>query len=218
MRRKLWLVMLSALAIMATSIGASFALFTDSAGPQENDFVTGEVCITVDRNDGESTPGPMFYLYNNSDGMSAGGDPGMFGTTEAPPLGGNAPGGWAPGDMHKRTMTVSQCPGGLPAWIDSVSAQLQGEPDPWLAEVLYVRVFSPVGGNDILVAEGYLWDFLDGNVELRYPGGGRLPLNANANRHLHWEVEMDLSADDSYENQDFLVTFYVNAVQQAHNP
>lgn len=206
MKRKMWLVMGAAVALMSFGIAGSLALFTDTADSSLNSIVAGEVCIVSDRNDGDSTPGPMFYIDNDTDGRTYNDAwPGIHET-----------GLWAPGDSHKRTMTVTNGPGCLPAYLESVQLTMQPGSDAVLADKMYVKVFTPVSGNDVLVAEGPMNTFLAGPVLLRNPNGSRLALGFGGNRHLHYEVSFDLAADDTYENKEMLVTFSVNAIQQAN--
>jgi predicted ribosomally synthesized peptide with SipW-like signal peptide len=207
MQRKLWLVMLTAMAIMSVSIVGSMALFTDTAQSSANAIVAGKVCLTANRNDGDSAPGPMFYIDGETDGRTYDGEyPGSHRT-----------GLWAPGDSHTRTLTVENGRGCLPAYVESVQAFIQAG-DEALADKLYVQVYTPVSGTDLLVAEGPMRTFLDGPVFLRNPDGSRLLLNARANRHLHFKVLFDLDADNSYQDNALLVRFDVTAIQQKHVP
>lgn len=215
MKKRLWMVMGAALAIMAVGVGTSFALFTSQSPAQDNEFTTGEVCIEVNRNAGENVPGPMFYITPEQ-GQDPAGNDGWFPT-----------GLWVPGDAHTRSMTVEQCPNGLAAILTSVQASLDVPGGEAMAERLYVKVTTPdAGGTQRVVAEGYLDEFLAGPVDMLFPVGSLVPasgdrrvhLAASGNRHLYFDVEFDLDADDSYENTDLVVTFTINAVQAKNNP
>lgn len=207
MKTKLWLAMGSALVAAAVGLGGTLALFSDTADA-DLEFMAGRLCLDAQRNDGESVPGPMFYVTPEQ-GETPGGVPGLFPT-----------GLWAPGDSPQRTLTVSNptsC-SSLNAWLDTVQASLQPGSDAMLADKLWVEITTPQVGTEIKVAEGWLSDFLAGPVELRYPGGGRIPLNLGSNRHVKFRVTFDITADNSYQGTNLVVDFTVNAVQMDNNP
>lgn len=197
MKRKWWLILSSALMIIAAGLGTSFALYTSQSAAQANQFTSGEVCINAYRKS-DMTTGPMFYI--NGSGRT---------------------GLWVPGDVHKRSLRLSKCPGGEPAYVESISASAAG--DLALAEKLRVKITTRLLLWDLTVAQGRLDEFLDGEVELRFPAvfglAGRVPLyllGQGHNRDLHVEVRLPKGVNDNYEDMNLVVTFTANAIQMEH--
>lgn len=210
MKKKLWMAVGSTAAIAAVSIGGTLALFSDTA-EDGIDMVAGTLCIDAQRNDGEAVPGPMFYI-TAAQGATPTGQPGQYPT-----------GVWAPGDTVNRTMTVANptsC-SSMDAWLTSVEADLTaGMADQYeaMADVMWVEVTSPWNGSDVKVGEGTLRQFLDGEVPIAYPDGSKIPVVLTGNRHMEFNVTMDLDADNSYQDKTLVVDFIVNAEQQSNNP
>jgi len=158
MNKKLLMVLGSTAAVAAVSIGGTLALFSD-AKSATGDFAAGTLCITSERNDGDTTPGPMFYIT-----AEQGQTPdGLLGTLPT--------GVWAPGDSVTRTLNVynpRSC-STMDAWLTAVSARLtEGIPNQYvqMADELTVVISTPYGEGSnaptVTVAEAPLRDFLDG--------------------------------------------------------
>lgn len=207
-KSKLWLTLGAAIAVSMLAAGSTLALFTASSGTIDSQFTAGTLCLTANRNDGEPVPGPMFYVTPQQ-GRTPGGIDGTLPT-----------GVWALGDSHIRTLTVenpTSC-STMDAWLERVDATLQSG-DATLAQKLWVEVYTPQsGGPDVLVAQGYLSDFLAGPQTLAYPTGSRIPVYLTSNRHLKFKVSFDLNADNTYQNKDLVVTFTVYGTQMNNNP
>lgn len=214
MRAKLMLMIGAVLSIVAVAIGVTYALFTASAGPAQNNFTAGSLCLNSRRDNSDPVPGPMFYIVS----------------TPPPPgaVPGNQPTGlWAPGDNHTRTLIVDNpC---LGAWLDSVKANLVSG-DPSLAGSLMVTITMAEPGqvSDQLVAQAPLSQFLAGNVALKYPvvcspaicgaGGKRVPLPNSSMAFMHFNVAFDINAGNALQGKDLVVDFVVNGIQSANNP
>ncbi|MBP2017183.1 putative ribosomally synthesized peptide with SipW-like signal peptide [Symbiobacterium terraclitae] len=213
MNKKLLLTMGAAAAIAAVSAGGTLALFTDSKSASA-DFVAGTLCLDSERNDGDTVPGPMFYITAEQ-GRTTSGAPGLLPT-----------GVWAPGDSHTRTLTVyngnrPECKTSMDAWLTAVEARLtEGIADQYvaLASQLNVVVKTPQGGGpDVVVAEAPLSDFLAGPVTILYPDGDKIPLAYPSNRHMKFEVAFDRDAGNEYQGKTLVVDFVVHAEQQRNN-
>jgi len=211
MGKKLLMYMGSAAAVAALSIGGTLALFTDTETASA-DFVSGTLCLTSERNDGDTVPGPMFYITPEQ-GKTTSGAPGTLPT-----------GLWAPGDSHTRTLTVenpADC-SSMDAWLTSVQARLtEGVSDQYeaMADVLYVVVKTPQGGGpDVVVAEAPLRQFLAGPVPIAYSNGDKIPVYLSGNRHMKFEVTFDRSAGNEFQDKTLVVDFIVNAEQMRNNP
>lgn len=210
MKRKLWLALTAAVATVAVGVGATFALFSDTA-TSTNNLTAGTLCLTSERNDGDTVPGPMFYVT-----AAQGATP--------PPLNlpGTLPTGeWAPGDTHTRTLTVfnpTSC-SSMNAWLTSIEASLHPGGYVPMTDKLHVKVYTPQGGGpDVLVAQGPLSMFLAGQVPISYPDTSKVPLYLTSNRHMKFEVYFDINADNSYQGKTVVVDFKVNGVQMPNNP
>src|SRR5690606_2356304 len=126
----------------------------------------------ADRNAGEAVPGPMFYI-TTAGGATPDGTPGLYPT-----------GLWAPGDQHKRTLTVTHDPAcsTMHAWLASAEATLTDDSYAAMADQLLVTVFAAdASGDKVQVGEALLSDFLAAPIDLRYPDGGRIPLLLGGN-------------------------------------
>lgn len=190
--RRIWLTGLAgAVVVAAMGLGTTLALFTAQAGPSLNQATAGTVQIEANRDNGDTVPGPMFYI-------GPGG--GLYGT-----------GAWAPGDEFHRVLDVENI-GSLDAWLTGVSAQ-QEDGDRSLADLLQVRVTTdPLGAN--VVAAGTLGAFIDATQPFTPPLGHYV----GDVQQLHFWVAMPLSANNSYQGQSVQVGFTVYAEQMAHNP
>ncbi len=208
MKRTFWLALAAVLATMTLAVGTTLALFTDTVR-NDTDFTAGTLCLHADRNDSDPVPGPMFYVTAQQ-GQTPGGQLGTLPT-----------GFWAPGDVHNRTLIVSNptaC-STMGAWLETVWAETTLA-DVSLAEKLMVEITTSRAGlpGDFVVAQGTLKQFLDGAIPLRYPDTTRIPLPLNSIRFLHFKVTLDLSLDNSYQGKELKVDFKINGVQSNNNP
>jgi predicted ribosomally synthesized peptide with SipW-like signal peptide len=210
MNKKLLLSCGAVLTAAAVGIGTTFALFSAQTA-SNNTFTAGTLCLTSERNDGDTVPGPMFYVT-----------PAQGATPPPLNLPGTLPTGeWAPGDTHTRTLTVfnpTSC-SSMNAWLTSVEASVHPGGYLPMANKLWVEITTPQGGGpDVKVAEGWLSTFLAGPVPIQYPDTTKIPLFLTSNRHMKFKVNFDLSADNSYQGQTLVVDFRVNGVQMPNNP
>jgi predicted ribosomally synthesized peptide with SipW-like signal peptide len=181
----------AAVAVAAVGVGTTLAVFTAQAGPSGNQVTAGTVQIEATRDNGDTVPGPMFYI-------GPGG--GLYGT-----------GLWAPGDEVERVLDVENV-GSLDAWLTGVTAQLEAG-DMTLANLLQVKVTTDPAGTNV-VASGTLGAFLASMQAFTPP----LSHDVGDVQQLHFFVELPLSAGNSYQGQSVQVGFTVHAEQKAHNP
>lgn len=211
MKRKLWLALSAVVATAAVGVGTSFALFSASVHGTQ-DFTSGTLCLTSERDDGDTVPGPMFYV-TAAQGQTPSGVDGAYPT-----------GVWAPGDVRTRTLTIynpASC-SSMGAWLTTVQASVHPGGYLPMANKLYVELWTPhfTGGGNVLekVGEGYLTDFLSGAVPIHYSDGSKIPMQLTSNRHMEFRVRFDRDADNSYQDKTLVVDFTVNAEQMPHNP
>jgi predicted ribosomally synthesized peptide with SipW-like signal peptide len=182
-------------ALMAcVGTGVTFAFFSASAGPSNNQITAGTLSLSANRDQGDTVPGPMFYIG---------------------PGGGIQPTGpWAPGDTVHRVLQIKNT-GSLAGLLKSVRATLEPGSQRYLADKLQVKVTSDSAGNNILL-QGTLGQFLDADQVFPTPITiNPFPLSLIS---LHFWVTLPLNADNSYQNTTTVVDFSVYAEQKAHNP
>lgn len=189
--KRFWLLAVAAIAVVGViGGGITFALFSASTGASSNQFVSGTLQISADRDNGDTVPGPMFYIG---------------------PGGGLYPTGyWAPGDSVDRVLQVENT-GSLDAWLKTVRASLDSG-SRYLADKLHVDVKLDDG---TVVATGTLGQFID--ADQAFIGG---PLSADVGDlvDLHFLVSLPRNADNTYQNLTAVASFTVYAEQKAHNP
>lgn len=198
--------------------GLTLALFTDHADTEEPArFVAGTLNLQGDRDQGDSIPGPMFYIDAEEDGRAGNGEPGKYPT-----------GLWAPGDAHHRVFQIENI-GTLAAKITRLSAKLE-EGDLEFASILDVKIYDgalldPDGTlllpEPNLIYEGQLGDFFDTGVELSDPivlepydedwGAGGLA-------EFGILVSFPREAGNRYQGDSIKVTFSAYAEQAKNNP
>jgi hypothetical protein len=109
------LVLTLMLTVFLTFGGATLAIFSGSAQNSGNVAHAGTIDLTAKRDHGDYTPGPMFY----SDSLDpAGNHP--YDKSKISPSG-EALGAWAPGDIVKRTMILTN-EGSLDAKLTGIKA------------------------------------------------------------------------------------------------
>jgi hypothetical protein len=90
-----------------------------------------------------------------------------------------------------------------------------------MADKLWVEVYTPGLANPLInekVAEGWLSQFLAGPVQMRFPGGAKVPCYLTGNRQLQFSVRFDSTAGNDLQDKTLVANFSVNAVQMVHNP
>ncbi|MFZ5827751.1 MAG: SipW-dependent-type signal peptide-containing protein [Bacillota bacterium] len=213
MRKRFLLALVAVAAVIGLTVGGTFALFSASTATVDNTFTAGSLCLTSERDNGDTVPGPMFYV------TAAQGA-----TTGSPSMPGAYPTGlWAPGDAKIRTLTVSNptsC-STMSAWLTSVQASLQSA-DVAMVDELTVEVWTQSSTGLVKVAEAPLRSFLNGPVAINYPAGhvdgSSIPLLLTSNKHFEFKVKFDLDAPNAVQGQTLVVTFAVNAEQMPNNP
>lgn len=192
MKYRLVAALAAGVVAVGVGIGSSMALFSSRTVESEAQFTAGTLTLSSNRDMHDTVPGPMFYL---------GPGEGKYPTGE-----------WAPGDSAHRVLQVRNT-GSLAGVLTSIGATLQsGSSD--LTNVLEVKVTSDPAGNNIL-AQGTLADFLSGAKPISPIDIQPFPASLIS---LHFWVTLPLSADNTYQAQTTVVTFFVNAEQKAHNP
>lgn len=210
MKRAMWMAAVVLLAI-AVAAGGTFALFSASTNTTSNTYTAGTLCLASRRDNSDPVPGPMFYI-TPTQGATPTGVPGI-----------RATGLWAPGDSVRRSLIIDN-PGNcssMNAWLKTVHAVLQSG-DAALAEHLWVEVrtdhvhATPSG--DDKIAEGWLSDFLNGQVPLLFPDSHKVEMMLGSTVFLHFSISMPLNTGNEMQGKSLVVQFEVNAEQMKNNP
>lgn len=191
MKRMLLAAMAVLMAAVAAGAGVTYALFTASTGPANNQITAGTLEIESFRDNGDTVPGPMFYI-------GPGG--GLFPT-----------GHWAPGDEVHRVLQVENV-GSLDGWLKHVRATLTAG-DRSLADQLLVTVSTDPGKTNV-IASGTLGDFIDADQTFAAP----ISIDVWDLIDLHFFVKLPLSTSNSFQGQSAEVSFTVYAEQKRNNP
>lgn len=191
--KRIWLLAIAAVLVLSVAGGAvTLALFSAQAAPSNNQFMAGTLVIEANRDNGDTVPGPMYYIG---------------------PGGGLYPTGyWAPGDEHHRVLQVENT-GSLDAWLKHVRASLDAG-SRYLADKLEVKVTSDPAGM-VVLAQGTLGQFIDADQPFM---GGPISADVGDVIDLHFWVKLPLNADNSYQSLSAVASFSVYAEQKAHNP
>lgn len=214
MKKKLVMLSLAGmLSVGAVIGGATYALFTSSATNASNEFTAGTVKISSMRDMGDTIPGPMFY--------SATADPtGSYPYDRNVPFqppGGEAIGGWAPGDTVTRAMNIFN-DGTLKVVIKKLRANVNaaGETSgPAYEEFISkmnVKVNYPAQ-NKVLY-DGPLSGLLNGDIDITpflintQPSG---PAN------ITFTASLDKSAGNLTQGKSFVFDFSFTAEQLRNN-
>ncbi|MHB8983989.1 MAG: SipW-dependent-type signal peptide-containing protein [Carboxydocellales bacterium] len=202
----------SVLAFVLAIGGATYALFTSSATNTGNNFTAGTINLVQDRDQGDTIPGPMFY--------SAASDPsGSFPydtnkNVPYQPPGGEALGGWAPGDSATRAMNITNT-GSLTAVVTKLKATVNtngtssGDAYNEFIDKMNILVLYPAT-NKVLY-NGKLAGLLNGWVDM--PG---LLANANGGAiNITFTATLDKQANNSLQgHKDFIFDFSFYAEQK----
>lgn len=218
------LLMLIPTSVMAVSllVGAgTYAMFTSNATNSNNTFTAGTVILDQQRDLSDTVPGPMFY--------SASSDP----TGQYPydtnkndpnqPPGGEAIGGWAPGDDATRAMNIYNR-GTLQANLDQLMATVHngatssGDAYNEFIQKMNIKVMLPSANKTLY--NGSLAGLLNGYVSI--PHVTLMPNPSNPNlaspANITFEATMDKSADNLIQGQSYVFDFTFHASQARNNP
>ncbi|WCK52412.1 TasA family protein [Aneurinibacillus sp. Ricciae_BoGa-3] len=202
--------------------GATYALFSSAAINANNTFTSGTVNIDMQRDLSDTVPGPMFY--------SASSDPtGQYPydtNKNAPnqPPGGDAFGGWAPGDDVTRAMNIYNR-GTLQAKLTKLKASVNaagvtsGDAYNEFIQKMNVKVMYP-GTNKVLY-NGPLAGLLTGDY-VSIPNVTLMPNPSNPSAaspaNITFEAKLDPSADNLIQGKSFVFDFSFQAEQSRNNP
>lgn len=168
--------------------GATLALFTAEATVADNSVTAASLDLTVDRDNGDTVPGPMFYSDENL---------GLY-PTEL----------WYPGYSAHRVMQIENT-GSVNAVLDTVRANLQSG-SRYFADKLEAKITTDPDGNDV-VAAGTLGQFIDGDQAF---SPSAISCDVGDLISLHFWVTLPSDADDTYQNQSVVLDFTVHGVQK----
>lgn len=198
--KRIWLMALSIVLIAALAGGgATLALYSATTNNQSSGFTAGTLQIDGQRDQGDSIPGPLFYV-NEAQGQVQGAF-GAFLPT----------GDWAPGDTNHRVLQVENT-GSLDGWLKSVRASLTTG-HRTLADKLEVRITTDPDGN-IIVASGTLGQFIDNTVNFASP----ISIDVSDVIDLHFWVTLPSDTNDTFQGQSLVAAFTVYADQKRNNP
>jgi hypothetical protein len=223
MLKKKWaFTVLSGMLIFVLAVGAgTFALFSGTLS-NANRFQAGTVQVDVN-------PEPMYYTADSHPGHSY-----PYNIETGLQFGGEALGGWAPGDEVPREMAISNS-GSLDVIITGVHAEINLEPTPGGVAGLdqhdprYQQFMDKINvvitdrTRDLLLYDGSLRGLLDGASG----GDGGKAFNASEKfviaaaddpRMIDFLVRMDKSADNDLQGVTWVFDFIFTAEQQRNNP
>lgn len=214
-KKKLAAIMISSVLVVGVTVGgATYAIFTSSATNTNNSFKAGTVILTQNRDQGDTKtiPGPMFY--------SAASDPtGSFpydtNKNRYQPPGGEAIGGWAPGDTARRAMNLYN-KGTLDAKINKLKANVNsagvtsGEAYDEFIDKMNIKVIYT--GQTLYDGKlsGLLNEYVNIQPILATPDGD--PVN------ITFEANLSKEAGNKIQGQSFVFDFTFSAEQTKNNP
>ncbi|MDN3016815.1 TasA family protein [Paenibacillus sp. BSR1-1] len=216
MNLKRRLALFSASGLLGISLiagGATYAIFTDSATNNNNNFTSGTIDLDQTRDLGDTIPGPMFYSSTSDPTGKYPYD--KSGVPLAPP-GSDAVGGWAPGDHVLRAMNLFN-KGSLDAKVTKLKADIStgatnsGVGYNQFINKMNIKIMYPAQNR--VLYNGPLSGLLNGWVNISapfaiYPGG---PAN------ITFEATLDESADNDIMGQTFVFDFSFYAEQLRNN-
>ncbi|MGC7870032.1 TasA family protein [Desulfosporosinus sp. SYSU MS00001] len=218
------LLMLIPTSVMAVSllVGAgTYALFTNNATNTNNNFTAGTVILDQQRDLSDTVPGPMFYSANTDETGQYPYDTNKNDPNQPP--GGEATGGWAPGDKATRAMNVYNR-GTLKANLDQLKATVHSGAtssgaayDEFISK-MNIKVLYPAG--DKVLYDGPLSGLLNDYVNIPHVTLTPNPSNPSAASpaNITFKATMDPSANNLIQGQSFVFDFTVHASQARNNP
>lgn len=211
-KRKLALLSITGLLALGLTIGgATYAIFTDSATNSGNTIAAGTINLTQDRDLGDRIPGPMFYT-STADSI------GVFPTdiNTGRRYGGEAIGGWAPGDSVIRAMNIYN-EGTLDANITKLKASVNslglssGDAYNEFIDKMHIKVKYPA--DNLVLYEGSLSGLLNGYVDIpeifAAAQGGAL--------NITFEATLDRTANNDIQGENFVFDFEFYSEQDQNN-
>lgn len=219
MKSKVFLLVLSLIITISTVAGATYAWFTDTETSMGNTFTAGTVDISIDRDMGDATPGPMFYI-TNAEGSTPDGIEGMWET-----------GLWMPGKSVTRQLDVRNI-GTLQVRLNELKADISSinGADPAsspeltalansFAQNMNVKVYVAGHEDDMLMYNGTLADLLTTKTCITKPPIQALrPGQHPSVMQLCFKVTMSESAGNDLQGIRPVVSFWVGAEQTKNNP
>lgn len=224
MRKKQYLALtLSLMLVMTFVIGAgTFALFSASKTNANNHFKAGTIDLGTN-------PEPMYYTaasHPRSEWMQ------QYDLPRAiDPYGGEAIGGWAPGDSIDREMTIINS-GSLDAIVKGVHARINLSETPGgvvgldqnhqdyqqFIDMMKVKIVDRTGGGVVLY-DGSLRNLLNaesgGNGGVMFDSSQQFVVGEP--RTIDFNVTMDLSADNHLQGKTWVFDFVFYAEQARNN-
>lgn len=204
------------LVFFAFAIGfGTFALFTSNAASDTNEIAAGT--LAIDAQEGyDRIQGPMFYTSTSHSGSIP------YDVETMEDYGGEALGGWAPGDTVTRFMEVVNTGSldaivkGLRAHVNAAGLQPGDEAYEQFVRKMNLKVTEGSEDGRVLY-DGALYDLLlDGDewYDLEPP----VVVNVDdVPAVLYFTASLDLSADNDLQGHDFVFDFELYAEQKRNN-
>lgn len=196
--------------------GTTFALFTSSTTNSNNIADAGTIIIEQDRDSGDTVPGPMFYSNAKNTSNPPGDYP--YDKDTGKDLGGEIPGGWAPGDIVTRAMNIFNR-GTLDAKVTKLKANVNAAGvtsgpayDQFINKMNIKIVYD--GTVDRTLYDGPLSGLLNGWVDIAQPMNSSVGSTLN----VSFEAHLDNTADNAIQGQNFVFDFSFFAEQRRNNP
>lgn len=191
--------------------GATFALFTTSAANNNNSLQAATLEIDVERDRGDTPPGPIFYTTVDQGG----------GTTVA-----RRPTGlWAPGDSNERLLNVINKSATTTARLTRIKAIIGGVNGTALEEFKnHMKLEVKIGSYPTIISEQPLVNYLGNGLTVSAPNPDDLLILPSPNYPLSRSI-LDLTfkatldgagTGNALQGQTPTVSFVVYA-EQAHN-
>jgi predicted ribosomally synthesized peptide with SipW-like signal peptide len=207
MRKKLLITVTIFTLVMALAGGATFALFNDSASNESKTISAGTVDIEVNRNAGDSVPGPMFYTIAEEGIVEP--DQNVY----------HATGLWAPGDSHQAELDIKNN-GSLEAKLVRVEAEFTGDTDflnnqaamEEFAKYMNVEIIAH-NNEDISVYNGPLADLMVAGGDYLDLVPGYTIIGKNSIAHFRFCLTLSKDAGNVLQGQKPIVSFTVHAEQ-----
>jgi len=215
MKKRIFLSAVLMVTVCLLMGGATFAVFSSTASSGSSSLAAGTVILEADRDQSDNIPGPMFYSAA-SDGT------GLFPydthkNAGYEPPGGEAIGGWAPGDVATRALNVYNR-GSLDARITKVQASVNvagetsGTAYDEFIDKMNIKVMYPA--SSIQLYNGKLSGLLNGWVTIPTP----IRMNANTgSANITFEASLDSAAGNLIQGKSFVFDFSLYGEQIANN-